>query len=178
MGVLNVPWWEFLERTSAVTTLCPEAVECGGVAVICGALMMECLWCWLVWVLLSSSKICDTKKCLASCVQGPCWPPLGSTEMLQGLRVTFLLFAVTCKLFFCCWFSMILCFSVSLSVTSPSLCFPKHDSTFPFIQGLVDKCVGVKNPCFCAIWKCLGNQGCLAQQTAREAVVWDDPFLF
>lgn len=50
------------------------------VAVICRATMMECLWCWLVWVLLSYSKICDTKKCPASCVQRPFWPLLCSKK--------------------------------------------------------------------------------------------------
>lgn len=100
IGVLNVPWWEFLEWTSAVATLCLETGAWRCVAVICRATMMECLWCWQVWVLLSNSKICDTKKCPVSCVQRSFWPLLGSREMVQGLRVTFLLFAVTCKLFF------------------------------------------------------------------------------
>lgn len=33
-------------------------------------------------------------------------------------------------------FQCLMCFSASL-------CFPKHDSSLPFVQGLVDRCVSV-----------------------------------
>lgn len=116
MGVSNVPWWEFLEWTSAVPTLCLETGAWRCVAVICRATMMECLWCWQVWVLLSKSKICDTKKRPVSCVQGSFWPLLGSRGVAQSLRVTFLLFAVTVCLFFDdnmfqCVFFFFVCYS-------------------------------------------------------------------
>ncbi len=85
------------------------------------------------------SKICDT-KCPVSCVQRPFWPPLGSGKTLQSLRVTFLLFAVTCKLFF---ISMILCFGVFFCLFLFRLFVFPNMTPLPFVQGLVDKCMSM-----------------------------------
>lgn len=129
MGVLNVPWWEFLEWTSAVPTLCLETGAWRCVAVICRATMMECLWCWQVWVLLSKSKICDTKKRPVSCVQGFFWPLLGSRGVAQSLSD----FCTLCRncVFVFWWEYVSMCFFF-LSVTLPFPCVPKHDSSLPF----------------------------------------------
>lgn len=149
-GVQNVPWWEFLASGN-------WGVRRGVFVWRAGAATMECLWWWLLCFLMQRFFFCfgDTKtRVLGSDDTPP--TQCASGRVSPSLRVTFLLVAVTCWLFFLLLSCFFFFYDNAVFHVCPHVC-DLSDSLLSqtwllvfslFIQGLVDKQKNVR-VCVC-----------------------------
>lgn len=137
--------------------------------------MKECLWCWLVWVLLSVSiiqRFVIQRNVLWVAFRGPFGPFLVRERSCKICKSDFS--TLCCKLFFddtvfqCVFFFFLVCYRfVSF------LCFPKHDSSL-FVQGLVDKCTSMWRITIVAqsrnVWEI--KEASFNKQHVKQSVRW------